>query len=341
MSKEMKIKIKDANRRLIPTTGYGQMSAAIGRGLDAKGHDVYYDYVTGSTDNDLERIAKKPFKHTQDTIYLWIRPPHYVKYKEFDKKNINVFYTMHESETFEGWKADWPELLNRCNAVIVPTEWNKRIFKERGVEVPIYVVPLGVNPQVFHGAKTKEFSILSVHEALGKKGSRESWADSVEAYLLAFKDNPMEVSFTIKSWNTDIPSFYKFVFEIAKKIGEPYQNLPQFNIIETDLLPQDMNALFGKHWVFLKDSKREGWCLPVHEAMATGMNIICSDLPPMREFLFGKKVVWFELGNVKKLTEVLVWEFKQWRKWKGHVNSFSWKANLKKLEEVLYEIKKD
>ncbi|MGK2947509.1 MAG: hypothetical protein ACSLFP_02975 [Acidimicrobiales bacterium] len=44
------------------------------------------------------------------------------------------------------WEADelqphWPDLLNRCDGVIVPTEWNAEIFRAGGVTVPVEVVP--------------------------------------------------------------------------------------------------------------------------------------------------------------------------------------------------------
>jgi len=336
----MKIKIKDAGRHLAVTTGYGQMSAQIGRHLNALGHDVYYDFIAEPNDKDLAEIVRKQFKHTPDTIYLWIRPPHYVKNKDFNENHLNIFYTMHESEKFEGWKEDWPKLLNKCRAVIFPTQWNKKIFSNAGVKVPIYVLPLGVDPKIFCGSKTGEFSILSVHEALGKDGSREKWKDSVSAYMEVFKDVSHEVSFTIKSWNTDTVGFYKHVGDVAREIGRNFIDLPKFNLIEAELLPQDMNILYAKHWVFLKNASKDDWGLPVHEAMTAGVDILCSDLPPMREFLCEKQTRWFGCGDIKKLKEELWRYYKLWRKWKSYVNSFSWKVNVKKLEKILGEVGK-
>ena len=35
----------------------------------------------------------------------------------------------------------WPALLDTLDAPIVPTEWNRRVFSEAGVSVPIHVLP--------------------------------------------------------------------------------------------------------------------------------------------------------------------------------------------------------
>jgi glycosyltransferase involved in cell wall biosynthesis len=49
------------------------------------------------------------------------------------------------------WEADeiqphWPDLLNRCDGVIVPTEWNAEVFRAGGVTVPVEVVPHACEP---------------------------------------------------------------------------------------------------------------------------------------------------------------------------------------------------
>jgi len=337
----LKIKIKDANRHLFLTTGYGQMSAYIAKSLTKLGHDIYYDFVTGCNDDLLDKLARKPFEHTPDTLYLWVRPPHYVKNKDFVPEHINVFYTMHETETFEGWKSDWPQLLNKCDAVVVPSEWNRKVFTNQGVLVPIYVVPLAVYTKIFHGLRTRQFSILSLHEALGKLGSRENWWDSIEVYLETFHDrNYRDVVYSIKTWNADIPSFHDHVDKFIADKGFDRSKLPPYQILEFELLPQDMNSIYGKAWLFLKNANREGWSLPLHEAMACGVKILASDIPPFREFVYPKLIDYFEVGNHAHLKERLWIQFRHWRKWKTHVNSFSPDNITKKLETVLEEVLK-
>src|SRR5687768_15270842 len=57
-----------------------------------------------------------------------------------------IYYTMWESDRLPQQSV---QLLNLAEAVIVPCYWNVDVFKSSGVKVPIYVVPLGIDPRVF------------------------------------------------------------------------------------------------------------------------------------------------------------------------------------------------
>lgn len=318
----MKILIYDAGRRKDIETGYGVVAFQFGERLKGHGNEVFYfDERNHPADIDL---------------WLWIRPPHYVKYKEFDPENVNVFYTMHEHEALQGWKAGWPRLLNKCDAVITPTEWNKEVWANNGVTVPIHVVPMGVDSKIFRGCRTYEFSLLSVFEGLGVDGSREYWREDIEAYFDVFHDNHhLEVSYTIKSWTTDWGGYQRFLRKLmgAKKY-DPLR-LPTVNVIEHKLIPVGMNALYAKHWAFLKNSRGEGWCLPAIEAMATGMRIISRPLPTM-VYLTEKNCDFFDTPD--ELRE-MIWEnWRRYRKWKLHINQWHWKKAVCDLHKALEEI---
>jgi len=313
----MQYKIYDAGRRNAKESGYGLISQYFGSRLKDLGHEVsYYDEDPNS----------------KADIWLWIRPPHYIKYPEFDTKNINVFYTMHEDDKLEGWKSDWINLLNKCNAVIVPTEWNKEVFSRLGLHVPIYVVPLGADVKTFIGAKTYEFSIFSVHEGLGKDSSREDWKSSVaEYYRLFYNNHNTEVVYTIKSWNMSHPDFEKYQesFKYDRKL------LPPIRVIDASLEKESMNDLYTKSWAFLKNSKREGWCLPALEAILCGTRVISRNLPSM-PYLNETNCDFFstnaELNN-------MMWEnWRRYRKYRVQRNRWSWKEAVKKLDVVLREI---
>lgn len=58
-----------------------------------------------------------------------------------------VLFTMFESPLLpEGWVDS---CNNMADLLLVPSEWNREIFKGAGVSIPIAVVPLGVNPRDF------------------------------------------------------------------------------------------------------------------------------------------------------------------------------------------------
>lgn len=317
----MKIRIYDAGRRNEPKSGYGLMSAQISANLKALGHEVCFFPREGDTED----------------VALWIRPPHYAKYPEFEDSKKNVFYTMHEEETFSGWKSDWATLLNKCDAIIVPTKWNKEVFQRNLVIVPpIHVIPLGVNSKDFHGAKTYRFSTLVLHDALGSDNSREDWRTTIKAYYKAFADTEFinDVLLTIKSYNIKRDEYYAYLTELQKG----YQNVPPIDIVELDLTAQGLNSLYSTHWLFIKNAKREGWSLPLLEAMACGLNVIFADIPVLEWAKDYKNHHTFPLGDEEALVEAFLHEHKQWQKRKGWINLYSWKKCTEQVEEILKNV---
>lgn len=315
----MKIRIYDSNRRTEPKSGYGLISAQLVANLKDFGHDICFF----PRENETEDIA------------LWIRPPHYIKYPEFEKGRKNVFFTMHELETFEHDKSNWAELLNKCDAIIVPTEWNKKVFEKNGVTKPIHVVPLGVNGNDFPGAKTYNFSILTLHEALGSDNSRENWKDTIRAYYKAFSGKKCDVLLTIKSYNIKRNQYYDYLYEIQKEFKK---TLP-VEIVEVNLTKEGLNSLYSNHWLFLKNANREGWSLPLIEAMATGMDVAYTDLPVFEWAEGYKNKSVFPEGDVDALVKIFKKKHKEWQKEKAFVQALSWKYCAIRVEDVLKKCK--
>jgi hypothetical protein len=312
----------DAGRRLAITTGYGLMSKQFSERLKSLGYELAY--------NDQE-------PNFEADIWIWVRPPHYVKYPQFNPNNKNIFFTMHESETLEGWKSDWIELLNKCTAIIVPTEWNKEVFIKLGLTVPCYVVPLGVDEKVFKGLKTANFSLLSVHEAVGKNNSRENWKESLEAYYEVFYNNHYKnVSYTIKSWNIDREGFRVYKEELIKKHNWERELLPEVYLLELEMVEQDLNNLYGQSWAFIKNSFREGWSLPTLEASTTGLRIISRPLGAM-PFLNNNNTDFYNSYDELKTK---IWEnWRRYKKYKADKDQWSWREATKKLDEIIKAIK--
>lgn len=319
----MKIKIKDANTHINRMSGYGQLSAALAVGLEARGHDVYFDYITGCDDAKLDELAKKKFTHTDDTIYLWIRPPHYVKDEEYNQSYRNVFFTMHEKETFDGWKSDWCELLNKTICVITPTHWNKNVFKENGVTVPIHVIPLGVSIQQFRPWQEDTFNVLAVHDALGSDASRENWKETIEVFEKSFAGYS-NVKLTIKSWNMKTIQFTEFMKEKSARVYP----------VTTNLYAGDMADLYRRSHVFVKNSTREGWSLPLTEAMACGLAVIVRKCQVLLENVGNyPNVSWF--SKPEQLQYYFDDLYKKWEAQRKQLQSISWKRTIEGVEEVL------
>src|SRR5689334_10051322 len=57
-----------------------------------------------------------------------------------------VYFSMWETDALG---HDQIRCLSRANAIIVPSTWAKDSFERLGLMCPIYVVPLGVSPEIF------------------------------------------------------------------------------------------------------------------------------------------------------------------------------------------------
>lgn len=318
----MRIKVVDARRREAPTSGYGLMSYQFAARL-------------ANLDNEVHFFDEKPQEEAD--IWLWIRPPHYIKEKYFDESKPNVFFTMHEQETFEGWKSDWPQLLNKCKAIITPTEWNKDVFIKQGVTKPTYVVPLGIDDKVFCGNKNKRFSLLSVFDGLGTDSARDDWKRMISVYFKTFyNNNQTMVQYDIKSWRIDWGKYESFVKNLIRDNNYDPDKLPKINIYEIELVAEDFNVFYSKHHSFLKCSKGEGWGLPTLEAMSCGLRIISLPTPAMLTFLNKNNTDFFTTDDEMKCK---IWEnWRRYKKEKDLIHQWSWKEASIKLNQALNEI---
>ena len=311
----MNLKIFDSARYKEPKSGYGLMSANLKDNLSKRGH----------------QLVEK-----EEDVWLWIRPPHYLKYPEFNPDKVNIIYTMCEEEKFEGWKSDWPQLLNKATAIITPTEWNKQVFIKQGVTKPIHVVPLGVNSKIFSGFKPYHFSILTLHDNLGGDSSRELWKDTLQAYYNTFsgKRRMNNAVLTIKSYNIKRDEFYGFMESIKPEYAPPVE------VLELDLVPQDLNNLYAMNDLFIKNADREGWSLPLLEAMSVNLAVAYTNLPVFEwaQGYWNKHV--FEKGDIDGLSKIMEGQFNLWKKRKSFINSLSWKECARKVEEVLLQYAK-
>lgn len=295
----MVIKIIDSFRHRSLQSGYGQMADAIYGGLQSLGHTVYWQDT----------------KETVD-LNLWVRPPHYIKEPYFKAEENNVFFTMHEEETFSGWKSDWPQLLNKVRAVIVPTNWCKEVFVKNGVTVPVDVCPLAVNTKRYKPKEDRKFSVLMVHEALGRTGSREDWESNID--MIKFFTDRQDVKFTIKTWSSDYS-----------------QQIPNTNVYNFEFVEEDMAKLYRQHDLFIKNTKKEGWSVPMTEAMASGLDIIAADIPVLRENARDYPVTWVKFGDKQALRKAVIEKHRDWKKKRDLLDQFDWKRSVTKLNEIL------
>jgi glycosyltransferase involved in cell wall biosynthesis len=151
---------------------------------------------------------------------------------------------------------DWPARLNRARAVIVPSRFVGRTFRESGVEVPIEVVRQGIDPAVYHYEERPDRPGLTTL-MVGVFVPRKNVHEGIAAWMRAFAGDP-QARLIIKArfgWGSYVPDDPRVSFVDT---NEPTRGIARWY--------HDADVLLALG--------NEGFGLPLVEAMATGLPVI-------------------------------------------------------------------
>jgi glycosyltransferase involved in cell wall biosynthesis len=286
----MRIWISDGDRRLQEGNGYGQISAAVSRGLIELGHEVQFQQFPGAE------------------LALFICPPGRIK---LGRQVRTAAITMHEQDHLPESKSDWAEILNELDLVITPTEWNREVWEHVGVTTPIAVVPLGIDPELYFPATGRRCTFLCVHENLGGSTSRENWRETLRAYFTAFAGED-DVRLRIKTWKWKPVELGLACEQLLAELGIEQERAPEVEVIDDVLSAEEMRDLYQRAWLFVKNANREGWSMPCTEALACGTPVAATRIEPLLSHL-PEETRWFDLGDVQELQRVLERERRRFR----------------------------
>lgn len=169
--------------------------------------------------------------------------------------------------------------LNVCDAIMTPSNFSKQVFENSGVTVPIYVVPLGFNPNLFYPPRElrqyrpgENFIFLFVGIPQARKGCPTIY----DAFLEVFSEYP-ETKLVTKLPKTNIRDVDRWM--------KSYISYPQLIFIEEDWPDEKMAALYRAAHALVAPSRGEGFYFPGLEALATGLPIIISGTTGEREYV--------------------------------------------------------
>ena len=184
---------------------------------------------------------------------------------------------------------EWVPVLSAMDDIWTVSHWGKRIFEECGVKHDVKVVPEGVDTVLFSPEKRNDHAWSEVDDGfdssfkflfLGKWEKRKNVGMLMRAFQDEFKegedcrlilacDNPFIKGFSagVAAWEAGVRFDHRFIW-FHNAMSDEY-----------------LATLYANCDAFVMPTSGEGWCLPLMEAMASGLPCLSSTVGGQEEYL--------------------------------------------------------
>lgn len=202
-------------------------------------------------------------------------------YERDEHRNANIGMTIFE---MSGIPPLWVNNINECcDELWLPNQFNEQLFRSSGVDVPIHLVPHGldtkkytpeVSPLTIHNKKG--FTFLSVFQWTPRKGPRillraffEEFSEKEDVCLLlrVFRSN---ASYSEQA-------IIKREIKMLKQEYHPNGKGPRVVFIGDNIPDELMPSLYRSADCFVMPSRAEGWNMPAAEAQACEVPVITTN----------------------------------------------------------------
>lgn len=215
------------------------------------------------------------------------------KLKEPGVKTIS--YTMFETSKIPD---DWVQSLNaHADACFVPCQHNKEVFENSGVKVPVYVCPVGMDPQKYVDTEDVPEAVISnvkptdyVFYSIFQWTERKHPMGLLKAYWSAFEGRD-DVALVLKTYlaHTGVDQRAIIKKNIAKfKDSIRLTHYPKVVFIGDLLSVQEITQLHKRGDCFVLPHRAEGWGMPHFEAMFMGRPVITTGYSGNMQFMNDK-----------------------------------------------------
>ena len=174
--------------------------------------------------------------------------------------------------------CSWVEGLKNVDEAWVPSTYVKKVYEDSGVPADkVVVIPNGIDESVFNPEappipirSDKKFKFLFVGGTIRRKGPDVL----LKAFIQEFKGHE-DVSLVIKDFGGK--AFYPGqTFEETIRMYQDNPLYPEIIYMDDDLSPQELVGLYTACDCLVHPYRGEGFGLPVLEAMACGLPVICT-----------------------------------------------------------------
>jgi len=211
--------------------------------------------------------------HTPDTLTLMPR-----------MSEISIGITTIEVPVIPEWIIDTLNSADYLNALVVPSEFNKKAFEESGYKKPVSVVPHAIGPWWWNDPKPanipedRPFTFYYV----GGWNNRKNPESLLKAYLKAFPEPQENVALALKI--TGGVPIYSYISQIIKSItGSPERD--DIWVWVEKWSEDQVRWLHHYGDVFVSTHRGEGFALGPFQAKMTGNTCISTNWSAPTEYL--------------------------------------------------------
>lgn len=288
--------------------GFARMNRTMAFGLSNRNVKVkldinpYLNHVNQATREKLESMAKTKVSPDATKVYGVTIP---LNMFHGGKK---IIYTM--IETSEKVHSDYSEKLNLVDEVWVATHYGKRILESSNVQVPIYVMPLGVDPSRYNpeagvmdfGQKMRSFKFLSVFRWSYRKGYDILLRAFMEEFSSEYDATLILVSRPVEYAEEIGPQRMMEDFNAIKgTVNKNEEDFPHVVLYPKPVKEYNMPKIYNSADAFVLISRGEGFGLPYCFVRDTPIKTI-KGYRGIQDVKNGELVL-TDKGHYKKVTE--------------------------------------
>jgi glycosyltransferase involved in cell wall biosynthesis len=253
------------------------------------GPPLYYRPHDGSSigDPELDQFCNR--KIAYDVVIVHTVPEYFPFWIEAERGRTMIGHTVWETTAVP---AHWPALLNGVDRLLVPCRWNRTVFEDGGVTVPIDVIPhIADGHAEAAGARVdRQDGDGFVFYTIGVWSHRKALYLTVQAFCEAFTaDDP--VTLVIKTNPRDLTVtgmlryFRRSVTQAVRRITRQYRRPPRIRLITEVLSEGEIRRLHLRGDCYVSLCRGEGWGIGAFDAATYGNPVVMTAFGGQLDYL--------------------------------------------------------